>query len=385
MVRTWIFVALAASGCSFRTNESVRDAPVVDAIDASGDALADAAIDAPPALPQMDFGDGTFVVHLSTRPTAAKKLPATINTDTSSLCTGTASWVDSSQPTDTCFIVATDITSAGGMTTVTGSQPLVLLATGTITLSQILNASSDRAMTTGAGGNYNLCPSYPQNPGPNGNGGGGGAGGSFVVAGNDGGKGDTGSGGASAQNGTAAAASGTPTFLRGGCAGQKGGNGGAGNGGNGGGALYLVAGTSIAIGASIDASGGGGAHGNSASGGSGGGSGGMIVLFAPQITTSNSPQIFANGGGGSSGGDGLMAGHPGSDGLNPVLALLTATGSLGAGGHGGDGAIIFIPAAAGQSGTANLGGGGGGGGTGYIRSNQAINDLNLSPSVDVVP
>jgi hypothetical protein len=379
-VRITILMALAAAGCSFHTSSGAPDAnKMIDSRIIDGPI--DAAIDAPPDGPQVDFGDGTFVVHLSMLPTASVTLPGMINTDTSTLCGTTATWMDASQPTDTCFIVGTDIKSGGGTTTVTGSKPLVLVATGMITITQKLDVSSNHSTTTGAGGNYALCPAYPQNPDPDGNGGGGGAGGGFTTKGNDGGDGNNGS----AQKGLAAAAAGTPTFLRGGCAGQKAGNGTAGNPGNGGGALYLVAGASISIGNTINASGGGGVHGTDASGGSGGGSGGMIVLYAPMITATASVQVFANGGGGASGGDSNMSGHNGTDGGNPMGALMAGAGSMGAGGNGGDGAIVTAAATTGGGGLTNEGGGGGGGGLGYIRSNIDLTGAIVSPSVDVVP
>lgn len=375
-----IAIASLAAGCSFSSNAAKTDSNLPHDGSGSGSGMIDAAVDAPPDGPTTDFGPAPFTVHLSTLPTAAVTLPGTINTDTDSHCSTSASWVSNTQP-DSCFIVGTSITAGGSNTAAVGSRPLVLVSTSTVTLGKGIDVSSKRANTTsGAGGNFNVCGAFTTNPGADSNGGGGGAGGTFLTQGGAGGIGNADPG---VPGGVAPTAVTAPTVLRGGCVGQKGGNGNAGNPGNGGGAVYIVAAESITIatGVGINASGAGGTHGGHASGGSGGGSGGMIMLFARTITATGA-SFAANGGGASSGGDSNANGMDGSDTTAPMTP---AVGGIGPGGNGGSGAILTTAGGVGGDGGNNQGGGGGGGGVGYIRSNVTLTGATASPAPDVVP
>ena len=376
-----IAIASLAAGCSFSSNPAKTDSNPSHDGSGSGSAIIDAAIDAPPDGPNMDFGPAPFAVHLTTLPTAQVALPGSLNTDTDFHCSATASWVSNTQP-DACFVVGTNITSAGGPTAVTGSRPLVLVATNGINLSRTIDASSKKSGATGPGANYSGCAAFPTAPGAgSGGGGGGGAGASFMTPGGLGASGDQGN--AQAAGGTSPGAVTAPTVLRGGCAGQTGGSANSGAPGNGGGALYIVAGQSITIGTgvAINVSGAGGMHGMHESGGSGGGAGGMLMLYAPTINATGAV-ILANGGGAASGGDMNNDGRDGGDPMQPITA---APGGQGPGGNGGNGGILTTGGSGGGGGANSQGGGGGGGGVGYIRSNVTLAGATASPAPDVVP
>ncbi|HEY5947757.1 MAG TPA: hypothetical protein VIV40_19790, partial [Kofleriaceae bacterium] len=252
-----------------------------------------------------------------------------------------------------------------------GPNPLVLVATDTITVNGTIDVASRLTTLTPGAGADTTCASDPGVNGGNGAGGGG-AGGSFGGRGADGGNGNSGGAGSSA------APSQTPTVLRGGCGGGRGGNGsgggGSGAGGAGGGALYLIAATKITITSTgiINASGSGGDAGidgiNASGGAGGGGSGGMIGLDAASIDMTG--MLFANGGSGGGGGGSTPSNH-GQPGATPTTALTAAsggTGGQGGGGKGGDGSVLLTSPTIGANGTnAYCAGGGGGGGAGVIR------------------
>jgi hypothetical protein len=257
--------------------------------------------------------------------------------------------------TQACVIAGTIVSiPAGAVVTVSGSKPLVLLATQTLTIDGTLDAASKLvggaigAAANDAGCNAGTLPGTL----------GGGAGGSFGAAGGNGGN----------PNGGTAGAAAPPTALRGGCRGQDGSEQVAntrGIGGNGGGALYLIAETSIAIGVTgvINASGAGGGNGQSnLAGGGGGGSGGLIGFDSPSVT--NAGLVFANGGGGGEGSGNATAGRAGSDPTNasPAAGGAGLSGNGGDGGNGGAGATGI-----GSPGIQASDGGGGGGGVGAIR------------------
>jgi len=302
-------------------------------------------LDAPPAGVTC-FGSGfgkTCFASNSVPSTPATLTAQTINTDTSPLC----STLVQNNP-GWCVIAATDLTIAGTVNAI-GGKPLVLVASGTLQVDGTLDVASHRGGQTGAGSVGNdpqLCD--PGTP-PNNNGGG--AGGSFGAVGGKGGN----------NGGTAGAIKPTNT-LRGGCAGQDGKSGMNGKKGAGGGVTYLIAGTKIAVGGSINASGAAGTAGVSGNaGGGGGGAGGMIGLDAPMVT--NGGAIFANGGGGAEGSGNNTAGNDGNESNLGVAAAATQSAS-----NGGDGGAGGATTAAGNGGDANtFGGGGGGGGAGAIK------------------
>jgi hypothetical protein len=341
---------------------------------------ADAAIDAdqhvncfgPPGPFEVCLGPGPL-------PTGTVQIPNTFDTTNDPLCRATQPDGWTADPA--CFVVASSITSSTTPTQIVGSRPLVLVALQDITIDHPLIASTARGGPVGPGTTATPCTGATDGmTGGTANmgGGGGGAGGSYQTHGGNGGVGDvvTTPGVAGVSNPTL-----PPTLLRAGCPGTAGGML-SGAPGLGGGAVYLLAGATITISSTINASGAGaGAGASTSSGGAGGGSGGMIALFAPTITSTGS--IFANGGGGASGGDASSSkGIPGADATLPLTpAPGGCCGSGGAGGNGFAGVVPLGNAIPGSPPNSSLrGGGGGGGGGGYILApNTAMLGTNVSP------
>lgn len=294
--------------------------------------------------------------------------PLTMDTDNVDMCTAIGKY---------CVIAATTLTINATLRA-TGTKPLVLLASDSIIVNQLIDVGSHRKPTEsiGAGADPGTCVASAL-PGASA----GGAGGGFAGTGGSGGTGgDGGSGGLPASAMTPI------TALRGGCRGQDGNGPAHGVGGHGGGAVYLIAGNRISItGPGINAAGEGGTGGapiaTSAvmSGGGGGGAGGMIGLDAPTITGTG--LLLANGGGG---GQGSGTAVPGAAGLDPAGISAAGGGTLqlggsGCGGNGGDGSSGSV-AGSGTSGGAfqcgapgGGGGGGGGGGAGIIKAPATAN------------
>ena len=271
-----------------------------------------------------------------------------------------------------CVIAATDITINATLRA-TGTRPLVLIASGSIVTTALIDVSSnrtpDRALGIGAGGDPSVCA-----PGIRPVGRGGNAGGSFIGLGGSGGFGSDGSTG-----GTPGATMTDVTELRGGCPGQNGFN--LDEGGYGGGAVFLIAGKRIDVQGGINASGAGGfGSSGGANPGYGGGSGGMIGFEAPMITCSS--LLLASGGGGGGGSTGAFEGGNGQDPATTDPAL----GGLGAnGGTGGNGSMAARAAPGLAGGPGNpagevAGGGGGGGGAGLIKAPASAQlGTNVSP------
>lgn len=317
---------------------------------------------------------GSFVtVCLTTLPMDDRVVGTETKIDTDADCTQV---VAQATGPALCVVAARAITVTATLHA-SGSRPLVLLATQTMTIggSGLVDVGSyrleqggsvvDEFIGAGTASGATLCGSPTNGGNDNGfdAGAGGGAGGSFGGAGGSGASGMNGAGGSA---GAAAAASGAPSFLRGGCRGTSGGNGNnraGGKGGAGGGAVLLVAGSGITNAGHIRAGGMGGYGGAIESGGGGGGSGGMIVLDAPSITSSGI--INANGGGGGEGGGGSDVGGGGN-------SALAGTGPAAGGVYnvnGGDGgAGSWSTSLGGSSGATDANAGGaGGGGAGVVR------------------
>lgn len=350
-------------GCSYKhgtlVDEVLEDGSIED-------------LDAPPADARVDtpagsvcFGTGLLVDCYPTElvPAGAFVPGGDLDTSNAQTCTKT---IPQTNGPELCVRAAATIT-IGTAVRFSGSRPLVLLATDTITVTAAgtLDVSSFRN-DVGAGGNTGTCADGGTgSPNPsNGSkaGAGGGGGGGFGTPGGSGGAGKNVGGGAS--GGTTSL-----TQIRGGCRGARGGTssvGPGGDGGNGGGAVYLIAGTSITIDGTLKANGSGGRGGPNKAGGGGGGSGGLIAFDAPAVTIGGT--LIANGGGGGEGGGGGQAGDDGSD---PDLYNARASGG-GANMNGGDGGGGSAFANAGATGGTdpNGGGGGGGGGAGRIKFYQ---------------
>ena len=301
------------------------------------------------------IGDPSGVrVCFATRPTGDMSLPAAIDTDSTTAC-----MTPMSGGGGYCVIAAERL-RGDILVAVTGTKPLVLVATTTIEISGTLDAASHRGNTppnyataqTGAGSDPAGGCSPPGTPGNNA----GGAGGTLVDLGGTGGNG-----------GGAPGAAQTITTVRGGCRGQNGNTGNAGLGGHGGGAVYLIADT-ITISGQINASGEGGHPGIAGdAGGGGGGSGGFIGLDAQTIT--NTGVVYANGASGGEGSGNVGTGSPGPE--PNSAAASPGSPSFSVGGNGGSGGAGGSMAGAATGGTGEnsggAGGGGGGGGTGVIK------------------
>jgi hypothetical protein len=329
---------------------------------------------------------GSFVTVCFTTSADVPKVPAMLPSDlTVEVDTASSPMCDqhNDRKDDYCVVAGAGFTLAVNQSIRGyGKKPLVLLSTTTMRLeaTSTIDVHSTRTggpLAIGAGANPSLCTSgtAPELAG-------GGYGGSFGGKGGDGER----LPGAAPTSGTAAPALTAPPMmmLRGGCPGGTGADSG-GMGGSGGGAVALIAGTSIEIDGTVNASGAGGRGGPaSTSGGGGGGSGGMIVLDAPSITAIGS--LFANGGGGGQGGDGSGTNTGlGEDGgespapSTPAPAGNNSTRDGGAGGPGSAGTKLNAGATGGGGGggSGGGGGGGGGGGAGFIRAPGVT--TNISP------
>lgn len=374
------------TACAFEHGVPAGNGPRDGGPDTPGVSDPDAMPDAPNA---NCFGAPPFGVCPTTQPTQALDINSNIDTDgTAPSCDNGRGVVMTVGGTESCVLAGTDITFSGNSTTGSGgARPLVLIATGTITVAsgQTLDARSaanGSVIGDGPGANPADC-GLPATATSTGGNGGGGAGGSFGTKGANGASGGNGATGATAKM----AATAPVAKLRGGCQGGNGADGATANsggaGGAGGGAVLLIAKTKIQIDGTITVSGAGGSGGTAQKGGGGGGgSGGMIALHAPTITVGASGQLMANGGGG---GGGAGMGTSGEDGLDATAINAAAGGAPTNGGGttaGGAGAFKTTAATTPPAGGGGSGGGGGGGGVGVIRvlSGQTISGNNTSPA-----
>lgn len=245
------------------------------------------------------------------------------------------------------FVIAVhDLTLQSGQLTVTGSRPLVILASGSVTVASTAQGISLKPSSVGA------CPWAGLEGIMSGGGGGGGLG-------TDGGGGG---GVASHAPGGVHAPTSTNIPLRMGCRGGTGDAGGTnspGAAGSGGGALQISAAGTLSVQATLAAPGAGGGVGSG--GGGGGGAGGAILLEAASVTLGPSSSVCANGGGGGG------ASGPATAGAGGGCSAVAARGGTGTtvGGTGGAGTL---PGGPGDDG---MPGAGGGGGVGIIRVNTA--------------
>lgn len=362
--------ALALAGCGFEHGAASL------ASDSSGDDMTviDGSIDSttiqPGAEPTPCMPN---FLDMCGQPAATSTLDAagidSINTDTDPRCRT----LTQTNGGDVCLVYVTSA-SISGQLIATGSRPLAIAASSTITISGVIDVSSRRSDGKTGPGMDGAC-SFAATPEMDAGGAGGAAGGSFGAVGGAGGHGDSdtslGNDGDGAPGGAGAPIA--LTVLRGGCRGQTGANESAngnagGTGGRSGGALYLYAASSITLTSTgvIRASGAGGNGGQAQAGGGGGGTGGMVVIESPQIALAG--VIAANGGGGGEGGGRIgntnVTGQPGADGTATTAAAPGGMGSDNRFGYGGPGGAASTAAGAGTSSV--IGGGGGGGSVGII-------------------
>lgn len=298
------------------------------------------------------------------------------NTDDRTFTSGTAADPPSMvlmQPdgTEAAVISVTDLNITAGTLFAEGSRPLIIAASGTVTIAGRVDVASYRGLTPGAGFNHSQCPAAGPGGNDEGGAGGGGAGG-FQGKGGDGAAGDSNDNNDDGMpsGGAGSAAVAVPATVRGGCPGGAGGSGSSGTapaGGNGGGAVQITAQTSISVLGSIVAGGSGGPAGTlSQNGGAGGGSGGYIGLDAPVVMLQATAVLAANGGGGGEGATTDRDGDFGNDGA--ASSAPAPGGSVGTqfGGNGGAGSAGTDLDGVTATDIKESGGGGGGGGAGYI-------------------
>ena len=365
----WI-VLLACVGCNQILG--VQDITLGDAGTAGGDGSGSSAL---VCIAGAGGSDTLFTPCFAAAPTGDVVLGGTIDTDSSNLC----SVQHQSGGPDVCVVAGNTLTVQQNFRA-SGSRPLVLAAVTDLTVKAMLDISGG-AQTAAAGANSGDClgtaPGGDDATSPGG--GGGGALGAPSASG--------GAGFAGATGGAGTGLIATPTFVRGGCDGKKGGTKGSaagGAGGTAGGALYLIAGNSVDVQGSgtIAAPGGGGMGGASGgAGGGGGASGGFVGLDAPDVSVDGT--IYANGGGGGGGAGIAGAGGTGQTGTLGNSAGGAATGGGGAGGTGGVGAT---GATGGKvPGSNDCGGGGGGGSIGIVWMNYTTATVTGTIVPDAIP
>jgi hypothetical protein len=341
-------------------------------------------------VPQHYLGDGTCDL------TVASSIDTTnLKIDGANPPSGCVFQHDMEAGSLTVAVLAVHSFTTNATVTVSGNQPLVIVAGTTITIGALLDGSANAA-TAGPGG-------YAAAMGPGAGSKGvhadpysdaGGGGGSYGTVGGVGGTGTynmvtIGAGPASATYAIGAS-------VPGGSGGGSGtselcnsGNGGAG--GAGGGSIQLSAGASIIIPGAINVGGGAGGGGCEPSttdqgSGGGGGSGGAIFLEAPSVSVGGG--LWANGGSGGGGGSGASNTGPGSPGNDGTQSQSGALGGAGGGTYGGAGGVgAAIAVAVKGSDSANGGGGGGGDGRIVVRSHgaAALNSSTVSPSATLDP
>jgi hypothetical protein len=324
-------------------------------------------------LGAMCMGSGLLNVCFDPPSTDVILGAGTLDTDTDARC------LTRPQPSGgtVCTIVGSNVTVTGTVI-VTGSRPLVIIATTMITIANaaVLDVSSTTVapIRNGPAAGLTPCATGTDGTAVSSNGG---AGASFSFNGGAGGRGKD-------LTVTLPGPVVGVTSVRGGCAGGTG----AGNqaglvggvGGAGGGAVYLIAAASIVVTGNIYASGAGGAGGLQRRGGGGGGSGGLIGLEAPTITVTGT--VTANGGGGGGGGGATTASLLGDDGTTYSYNVSAQGGARvqSNGAIGGNGASVSSPNGNAGGNNANYGAGGGGGSVGLVWVKGAITGNKISPS-----
>lgn len=369
-MRHLLLVALACVGCGKELNSKFCAAHSDDPR-CTGETMADAATaDGDNAFHVAHLSDATEAMFVSTADITVSGMGTVIDTQAGTITpewTGAVILNDVPQDDGANVLVVQVhnlvLEEAAAILNVFGDRPLVIVATGTVTLSARLDVSAN-GHNPGSGG-FNAGEGTGEagvEGGTTGDGGGGG--GSFQTKGGTGG--DPGGGKEGKTYGAA-------TRLEGGSGGglpSKPGTCDVAPGG-GGGAVQITAAVSITIDGMgrINVGGGGGAGGVACttggvdgSGGAGGGAGGMIYLQSPLLLGSSAGVLGALGGGGGEGASlgGTVAGDPGDDATTSTPGVGGSnTGSTG--GEGGAGALDGGGVDADDPGGDNNGGGGGGG------------------------
>ena len=191
---------------------------------------------------QTCFGPEGWQACYVDLPSTQPDLATTIDTSVGSSDCQLApmSWTSAGQP-DACFVVGTTI-NVPTDATVTGSRPIVLVATSISVVGMLDVASHNNLQTRGPASPSTQCKGFIHAPMTVDSAGGGGAGAAFMTLAGDGGKADNNLAAGGAAPGSDPS---LPTKLRAGCDGQQGATGlsTAGPSGVGGGAVYLLANT----------------------------------------------------------------------------------------------------------------------------------------------
>jgi len=373
--RAWLIVLVMVGGCDV----SGQFIPIDSGDDGPGDAGVDSDAAPPPFTP----------IHLTqdalNRDALDVALTADLTTiDTAALTIGGQESAYFVRRGTYAVLFAKEL-SIRGTVKVTGTAPLIAVASGAITIAGRIDLSAAQGTagpgaseaSLGAGGDGQSAYISGADVQVSSGGGGGGYG--------------TAGGGGSGGAGRAAPGIGGPIYyglqpgdpLVGGARGGRGGcrNGPCIDGGAGGGALQLSSAISITIlplGVITAAGAGGSGGGWQAVGGGGGGAGGEILLEAPSIVVAGT--LAANGGGGGgAGGNGSYntpQGQAGEDGHDSATPALGGPGGIPMGSDGGSGAAGtadgFHEAQNGHAGFSEGGGGGGGAGRIWLRHRATI-------------
>lgn len=315
---------------------------------------------------------------------ASAETPAVSGADTAYNLTRVITQTDGTSQAVLFVAHDVDIVANSTLTVVTGSLPVIFLATGNVTIDGSLVVAANAALPQDGLASGFDGPSEETTAGSGPGGGGAADEATHVGAGGGGHCGAGGAGGPDASNGGATYGSATLIPLEGG---SSGGSGRGGPGGAGGGAVQIAAGGWITVSGTglIHAGGGGGGV-----GGGGGGAGGSILLEAEVVAINGT--VAANGGGGGANDPGDdQAGRnatpdstPAPGGNIPAPEGPRNSGGAGAAGPDVDGAPGSY---LGPAGGAMLDiGGGGGGGAGRIRirtaSGQHAGGGRFSPDTD---
>jgi len=400
-------LALLLAGCNLALPLQppvARDSGRGDDADMSHDLAArDGTADLPPAPDigpcphgQRDGGDcrGLVPANIASLPPSCSDvslLGDPIDTKTCKLTTCAGAVAPMANGADVCVLSVGRLT-VSGVVKVSGPLPLVIVASGDVTIQGTLDGAA-QGEAVGPGGNPG-----GESPGDVGGKDGLGAGGGKHCGcpdsnyddcgGGGGGFGEQGGNGGEEAGGCATKSAGGALYGTANLEPLEGGSGGAsghnylymagvnalGAGGAGGGALQISSQGTIRIDGAITVGGGGGqpGDGSQSAGGGGGGSGGAILIEAVRVEGNG--WLAANGGGGGGGAEVTSPGQPvataGEDGRpSGAVALGGGGGGTGtAGGAGGTGAEK--PQPGGDVKTSGYGGcGGGGGASGRIRVN----------------
>ncbi len=313
--------------------------------------------------------------------------PFTLTSMSTDACDGGTRVSQGGGELDLCVISASTVSVPAGTATITGSLPLVIIASGAVTIDGTIDVSA-YGTTAGPGGSAGGTASSEDGGGRSpGSGGshpgtypdGGGGGGALCGAGGNGGTGGSGAGG----GGGAAVTSWNLSPLQGGSGGGYANGRTDSNGGAGGGALQIFSSVSVTLNGVILAGGGGGTRGHTEGGvrdygaGAGGGSGGAVLIEAPTVTFGAGSRINTTGGGGG-GGASTSNGGNGQDGaaVSSGRASGGASGGSTYGAPGGDSGADATPdgsnGGSNGNGYGNGGGGGGGGGCILIRTGDGM-------------